>query len=162
MIPTPWYKQFWPWFLLILPLCAVIASIYTFQLAHRAQFHVVSEDYIKQGKGISQDLSRQQHAQQLALRFEITHQVHSSGDRFIIRQHAGGIYSNALQLRLIHPTLPEQDQQQLLTADGDGAYRFNSTETLSGHWRLEIASYDNRWALAQTVQLPLSTSLWLE
>ncbi len=29
----PWYRQFWPWFLIALPASAVIASLYTLYLA---------------------------------------------------------------------------------------------------------------------------------
>ena len=31
----PWYRQFWPWFLICLPASAVIASLYTVSLAFR-------------------------------------------------------------------------------------------------------------------------------
>lgn len=30
---TPWYKQFWPWFLIALPGSVVIASLFTISLA---------------------------------------------------------------------------------------------------------------------------------
>ncbi len=31
--PLPWFKQFWPWFLLMLPLAAVTASLVTVAIA---------------------------------------------------------------------------------------------------------------------------------
>ena len=31
----PWYRQFWPWFIIALPASAVVASLYTVSLALR-------------------------------------------------------------------------------------------------------------------------------
>ena len=46
---TPWYKQFWPWFLLFLPACAVVASISTFIIAQKNSPSLVIKNYYKEG-----------------------------------------------------------------------------------------------------------------
>jgi hypothetical protein len=33
ILPTPWYRQFWPWFIIVLPASAVVAGLLTFWLA---------------------------------------------------------------------------------------------------------------------------------
>ena len=40
----PWYKQFWPWFIIALPLSAVIASIATFVIALQNPEHLVVDN----------------------------------------------------------------------------------------------------------------------
>ena len=42
----PWYRQFWPWFIIALPASAVVASLYTVSLAVRTtdSLVVTSED----------------------------------------------------------------------------------------------------------------------
>jgi uncharacterized protein len=40
---SPWYRQFWPWFLIILPVCALIASSITCVIAMRDADEVVPE-----------------------------------------------------------------------------------------------------------------------
>ena len=40
----PWYRQFWPWFIIALPASAVIASLITFYLALSRPDHLVVED----------------------------------------------------------------------------------------------------------------------
>lgn len=40
----PWYRQFWPWFIIALPASAVVAGIITFWLAVSNPDHVVVED----------------------------------------------------------------------------------------------------------------------
>ena len=45
----PWYKQFWPWFIIALPASAVIASFFTLWLAISNPDHlVVDEDEYQQ------------------------------------------------------------------------------------------------------------------
>jgi len=40
---VPWYRQFWPWFLIAVPAAAVIAGIITIILAVRTAEPVLSE-----------------------------------------------------------------------------------------------------------------------
>jgi len=40
----PWYKQFWPWFIIALPASAVIASFITLYLAVSRPDHMVVDD----------------------------------------------------------------------------------------------------------------------
>ena len=51
----PWYKQFWPWFLIALPLSVVIASIVTINIAIETDDGLVSDDYYKEGLAIHKD-----------------------------------------------------------------------------------------------------------
>lgn len=46
-MPQPWYKQFWPWFLIILPATVVVACITTFVLFVENDVDLVAEDYYK-------------------------------------------------------------------------------------------------------------------
>lgn len=40
----PWYKQFWPWFIIALPASAVIAGFYTLWLAINNPDYIVVDD----------------------------------------------------------------------------------------------------------------------
>lgn len=45
----PWYKQFWPWFIIALPASVVIASFFTLWLAiSNPDYLVVDEDEYRQ------------------------------------------------------------------------------------------------------------------
>lgn len=54
----PWYKQFWPWFLIILPLTVVIWTVVTVIVFANNSVSLVTEDYYKKGKGINIDLTK--------------------------------------------------------------------------------------------------------
>jgi hypothetical protein len=45
----PWYKQFWPWFLIILPTAAVIASFISLYIAIKHADSPVQDDYVQHG-----------------------------------------------------------------------------------------------------------------
>lgn len=44
VIIEPWYKQFWPWFIIALPASVVIASFFTLWLAISNPDHLVVTD----------------------------------------------------------------------------------------------------------------------
>ncbi|WP_298440115.1 FixH family protein [uncultured Ferrimonas sp.] len=153
----PWYKQFWPWFLIVLPMCAVSASIYTFYLASTSQFSLVADDYYKKGKGINQDLSRIRSAKQLGLVFRLD----QSGNTIAFSQHGGDPLGTAITIRFHHATIAANDFEQIVTADGDGVYRITTSTPVEGKWRIQIDNYDGAWRLQTKLALPLEQSYWL-
>ena len=44
VVIEPWYKQFWPWFIIALPASVVIASFFTLYLAISNPDHLVVTD----------------------------------------------------------------------------------------------------------------------
>ena len=52
-----WFKQFWPWFLIILPLTAVIAATNLLFTALDNKPDMVVDDYYSKGKAINEDLT---------------------------------------------------------------------------------------------------------
>ena len=58
----PWYRQFWPWFIMALPLAAVIAGLTTVAIAVTHQDSVVRDDWYTEGKSINQDIARDSRA----------------------------------------------------------------------------------------------------
>ncbi|NNJ73016.1 MAG: nitrogen fixation protein FixH, partial [Enterobacterales bacterium] len=54
----PWYKQFWPWFIMALPASAVIAGITTVVIAYKNADSLVVDDYYKEGKAINFRIAR--------------------------------------------------------------------------------------------------------
>ena len=52
----PWYRQFWPWFLIALPGTVVIASLVTVYIAVNNADPVVDGNYYKHGLTINERL----------------------------------------------------------------------------------------------------------
>jgi len=70
----PWYREFWPWFLISLPATAVIAGVTTAAIAATSADGLVVGDYYKAGLAINQTLARDDVAQALALTATLKHE----------------------------------------------------------------------------------------
>ena len=58
----PWFRQFWPWFLITLPASVVVAGFATLYIANRHADDLVVDDYYKDGLAINRQLEKKQRA----------------------------------------------------------------------------------------------------
>ncbi|MEL7291103.1 MAG: FixH family protein [Pseudomonadota bacterium] len=152
----PWYKQFWPWFLIILPLTVVVWTIITVIVFSQNSVSLVTEDYYKKGKGINIDISKQNVAKDLGL----SAQAYSEGNDVVIQFDKGELeHFPAITAMFAHRTLPDRDFKQLLTSDANGLYRFTLTEELQGPWFIELTPHDENWLVQGRVTFPTTTSV---
>ncbi len=118
----PWYRQFWPWFIMLPPAGAVIGGFVSFFLAGGPPSLVV-DDYGKIAMVTAQRATRDKLASELGLgaRIEISRGDDDSIARLSIRldgiQPAAGM-PDYLHLRLIHPTLEALDSEAMLAETG--------------------------------------------
>ena len=149
----PWYKQFWPWFLIILPGTVVVACISTYILFVEHDVDLVAEDYYKKGKAINIDLSKIKVAQELS----IFAKVRSVGNTIEIEIEIdkGKLEHNpAINATFTHRTLPNHDFSQLLTSDAKNIYRINLKEPLTGPWFIELLPHDRAWLIQGRTNFP--------
>lgn len=155
--PQAWYKQFWPWFLIILPLCAVIASVNLLILSIENKDSLVSEDYYKDGKAINMDLRKLEQAKLLGLQFELT----VDDNEVTLTQHGGDAYRAALSVDFFHPTIQTRDFGEIATADGEGVYRIKLAHPISGQWEVRLEGYDKSWRIQKRLDLKDDAQYWL-
>ena len=155
----PWYRQFWPWFIIALPTAAVIGSISTAIIASKDGVNLVAEDYYKQGKEINQDLSKFDRSE--ALNIHIALEV--NGNELTLKPLSGDIPAGqALYLSRFHPTLAGMDSEHMVTADGNGVYRLLLDKPLTGKWHVRVDAFNHEWRLQETVQLPTKAPVELD
>ncbi|RKF20024.1 cytochrome C oxidase Cbb3 [Alginatibacterium sediminis] len=151
----PWYKQFWPWFLIALPAAAVIASISTFFIANNNKSDLVVDSYYKVGKSINQDLSKLKAAETLG----ISADLESKDGALILSMQVPSSYQNqALEVKLAHKTQAKKDLDFLVTADANGRYRFGENFDQAGRWFIRIEPIDGSWRLQEELVLPLTAT----
>jgi uncharacterized protein len=150
---APWYKQFWPWFLIALPASAVVASIASLVIAVRNADTLVREDWSDAGENINAELALEHEAAtrgvSAVVRLEpATHRVS------VALSGAGVADVPRLSLELRHPTDAKRDYSSLLDADGAGVFIGDAASArLTGSWYLTIAPLDRAWLLRKRVWL---------
>ena len=141
----PWYKQFWPWFLISLPLSVVIASLVTINIAIESDDGLVSDDYYKEGLAINEDKRKVRKAAAMNLTAELS--LDENG-LIIARLPEHAAYLPFLMLKLTHPGDASKDME--LPLSNNGAAVFTSNDPLDGtniHWHLVITPPDTEWKL---------------
>ncbi|MCS0251309.1 FixH family protein [Vibrio alginolyticus] len=147
----PWYKQFWPWFLIILPLTVVVWTVITVVVFSNNSVSLVAEDYYKKGKGINIDISKMNVARDLGLNAEIS----SENNNVVIVFAKGKLpHYPALTATFTHRTLPDRDFTKLVTADASGNYRLKAEESIQGPWFVELQPHDKQWMIQGKVEFP--------
>lgn len=131
---VPWFRQFWPWFLILLPASVVVAALATLYIANRHADDLVADDYYKDGLAINRELEKIDRARTLGVDIKL---------RVLERQLratvAGPVRDDRLALRLSHPIEADRDVDLQLVRIGDGSY----TAPLPGgvdsrwHWLVE-------------------------
>ena len=142
-VTTPWYRQRWPWLLMIAPLAAVIGGIITAWLAVRSNDGLVQDDYYKQGIAINRTLAREQKAQALGLHGQL---MFSEGGRQVRLMLGGKVdhLPTSLQLRIVHPTRSGNDQVIALTQQTSSGFYEGKLKPLSvGVWEAVVEDSRN-------------------
>ncbi len=155
----PWYKQFWPWFLISVPLISIILSFTMLRLATNTTDSLVIDDYYKEGRGINLELTKVQEA--IARNIEAQLKIEQSEIRldFLSGAPQSG---TALQLQFQHTTQIEKDFSVMLTRDAQGTYRASVDHNIDGKWRLTLLPIDKVWKVMDTIVLPNTSAIDLK
>jgi hypothetical protein len=158
---APWYRHFWPWFLISIPAAAVAGSILTFVLAGRNQDSLVTDDWYREGKTINRILARDRLARRLAISAELRIDERSGEVALELEGDSVGALET-LYLELSHPTLASRDRQVLLRRrEGSSLFRGQLPPFLSGRWYATVtpppgssSGLSQTWRLREEIRLP--------
>ena len=130
----PWYRQFWPWFLILLPASVVVAALSTAYIASEGADDLVVEDYYKDGLAINRQLEKKERAQQLGL---------SAIPRFSTERVtvtiAGPVSATPLQLVLSHPMEADRDFTVTLVQKDPHTFVGTLVHPIAPHWHWTLA-----------------------
>ena len=139
----PWYKQFWPWFLILLPLTVVIASVITFIIAQNNKPSLVSGNYYKEGLAINSNKKLEETAKKLGLTATI------STNSTAITIQLANLENQPAQIlvKLRHATISQHDQSLSLVKIADGIYQSPFILPKQGKWYISINDPSHTWEI---------------
>lgn len=144
----PWYRQFWPWFLIALPACVVVAALWTAYIASRHADDLVADDYYTDGLAINVQLAKTQRATELG----ISAQLRFTGNTVDV-ELSGPVKDTGLRLLLSHPIEADRDFAVTLARVAPGLYRGALGQEVAPHWLWTLQGLRrDDWRLDGTVQ----------
>ncbi|MBS0001824.1 MAG: FixH family protein [Thioalkalivibrio sp.] len=141
----PWYKQFWPWFVITPPLAGIVLGVLLITFAIQDPDGMVIGDYSKEGRGMNQSIERARFATQLGLAAD----VQIEDERvWVMLQSNPAIPRQELEVRFVHPTRDHFDQELALTHDPVRNQYYADIEALeTALWYVYIEPTDGAWRL---------------
>lgn len=150
---SPWYKQVWPWVLILIPFTSVIMGGVIMYVSTSGKDSLVIDDYYKQGKAINVQLDKIERAKRLSIGGKMS--VTDTQVVFLLDQNAQHD-GTALGVNFFHSTLEERDFEVKLTHLGNNRYQANLPQGIdtNGKWRVTMMPFTLEWKVQFVVTLP--------
>jgi len=149
----PWYRQFWPWFLISLPATVVVASIITINLAVKSNDGLVTDNYYKKGLAIHRDADALEKARKLGVNAVFT----VPGERkklALSLASQNNLAFGKLQVDLRHPTRSQLDLSMTMKPVGPSTYESDLPDGLPpADWIIQLNAPESGWQLRGRIAL---------
>lgn len=149
-----WYKQFWPWFIISVPLSSVLVAVVQVYAALHSSSDLVKDDYYKDGLAINQVITKREAARDLGIEANLRLD-NLTGEVLLTTKNAT---ANNLSVLFAHAAVSKKDFNIELTQVGENEYRAQLEKPLSGIWNVYLESA-NGWQLNGRINSDVHSSL---
>lgn len=170
--PLPWYRFFWPWFIVILLASTVAAGVATLVIAMAESDPVVRDDWYEDGTEINRRLERNRNARRLGLHASLWLDPERS-EMSLALQGDGIAALQQVRVDFSHATRADHDRSVVLqrsapdSSQATTGLRFVAPlEALPpGRWYVALTPLgsatgeDSDWRLARSLDLPSDEAL---
>ena len=147
----PWFREFWPWFVIAIPVVSVVVGISMIIIASRYGDALVVDNYYKSGLAINQTLEQQKNAAKLNIHADASFDP-DAGEIRITVYNLGD--QEPLRLSIVHATKPGMDLFLTLQHDTGNVYRVKTSDLQRGRWYLMLEPDNKNWRIDATVTIP--------
>ena len=141
----PWYREVWPWLLMLPPAFSVAGGVTMIYLANSTSSALVVDDYSRIAEITSERFDRDRRAAELDLKAELTFADDPGRVDVALIAPASVRQPRVLVLNLRHATNPDADREIELVRAGDS--HTAAADLLPGRYRLELGPEDGTWRL---------------
>lgn len=148
----PWYRQFWPWFLIFLPSTSIFAGFALLYFALDGPDGMVIDDYYKVGRAYNRNIERDQQAEAQGIRGQLTVRADGIADLALLSN--APLNEVALNLTLMHPTERDLDMTVPLVQGIQGTWSANVGQIPRAQWYVRVEDQAGSWRVAGLAWLP--------
>lgn len=143
----PWYREPWPWLLMVGPAAVIVAGVITAWLAVRSSDGLVEDDYYKQGLAVNQIIQRDREAVERGLSGALMLGSDGQQLRLHLVHRTGPVPGATVRLHAMHPTRAGEDRVVMLERGSDGLYAGSLSLGALGRRRIVVDEPGAGWRL---------------
>lgn len=147
---TPWYRQFWPWFILAILGWGVFSATTVLVLAVRNPPQLMTGDYARLGKALVDTHVRADRAEALGLIGNL--ELIDNAWTLRVTSSDPGAPGQQLLLMAQHPTDAARDRQVLLERDPNGAFT-GTAEAVPARGRIIVSDPEQTWWISSFYEI---------
>jgi hypothetical protein len=148
----PWYRQFWPWFIMALPASAVVAGLYTLWIAMQTTDSLV----VRSDDGVNvvteRNIAAENEAKRLGLSALVDINLETGAVVVTMSSAANADLPKSLELRMRHPTMASRDAsiavlRAMPNSSGSATWAGHFVRPPVGRYFMTLSS-GNTWRLS--------------
>lgn len=151
----PWYREPWPWLLLVPIVASMIVGFTMLGVAIQTSDGLVSDDYYRQGVLYNEVRTRDAAAQTLGMTADLTIDA-VTGDVIVQLDFGDAPSVDRLKGALRHPTFARGDIEFELIALRDGYFQASIPAIAPGARIVQLMPLDESWRITARVGIPLA------